>query len=74
VFCMVTETIADLANAKIAPGYILAPYDCHDAVANTSPEPPILTELLQYSSDLHTGTGDAYKTSITSIPTTNRHV
>ena len=43
-FCPVTETIADLANAKIAQGYIPAPYHCHKAVANTMPEPPVMTE------------------------------
>ena len=52
-FSMVTETIADLANAKIAQGHILAPYHHHKAVANTMPEPPIMTECLQDSSDQH---------------------
>ena len=52
-------------------GYILAPYHCHEAVANTMPQPPVMTECLQYSPDQHMGTGDAYKTSITYLPTTN---
>ena len=64
-FCTVTETIADLANAKIAQGYIPAPYHRHEAVANTMPEQPTMTECLQYSPDHHTVTGDAYKTSST---------
>ena len=35
-FCMVTETIADLANTNITiTGYILAPYNCHKAMAET---------------------------------------
>ena len=45
-FCTVTETIADQANAKIAQGYILAPYHCHKAMANTMPESPIMTACL----------------------------
>ena len=45
-FCTVTETIADLANAKIAQGYIPAPYHRHEAVANTMPETPTMTECL----------------------------
>ena len=52
-------------------GYILATYHCHEAVANTIPQPPVTTECLQYSPDQHMGTGDAYKTSITYLPTTN---
>jgi hypothetical protein len=52
-FCTVTETIANLANAKIAQGQIPAPYHHHKAVANTMPEPPIMTECLQDSSDQH---------------------
>jgi hypothetical protein len=70
-FCTVTETIADLANAKIAQGYILALYHCHEAMANTMPEQSTMTECLQYSPVQHTGTGDAYKTSSTSLPTAN---
>ena len=70
-FCTVTETIADLANAKIAQGYIPAPYHYHEAVANTMPEQPTMAECLQYSPDQHTGSGDAYKTSSTYLPTTN---
>ena len=70
-FCKVTETIADLANTKIAQGYILAPYHCHKAVANTMPKQPTMTECLQYSPDQHMGTGDAYKTSSTYLPLTN---
>ena len=70
-FCTVTETIADLANAKIAQGYIPAPYHRHEAVANTMPEQPTMPECLQYSPDQHTETGDAYKISSTSLPTTN---
>ena len=62
-FCTVTETIADLADAKIAQGYIPAPYHRHEAVANTMPEQPTMTECLQYSPDQHTETGDAYKIS-----------
>ena len=31
-FCTVTETIGDLANAKITQGYILALYHCHKAM------------------------------------------
>ena len=71
VFCTVTETIADLAKAKIAQGYNLASYYCHEAMANTMPEPPIMTECLKHSPDQHTSTGDAYKTSSTSLPMTN---
>ena len=70
-FCTVTETIVDLANAKIAQGYILALYHRHKAVANTMPEQPTMTECLQYSPDQHMGTGDAYTTSSISLPTTN---
>ena len=70
-FCMVTETIADLANAKIAQGYIPAPYHCNEAVANTMLETPIMTECLQDSPDPHTDTGDACDTFIKSIPMTN---
>ena len=70
-FCTVTATIADLANAKIAQGYILAPYHCHKAMANTMHEPPIMTEYLQYSSVQHTGAGDAFKTFSTSLPMAN---
>ena len=43
-FCMVTETIADLANTKIAQGYIPASYHRHKAVANTTPQTPTMTE------------------------------
>ena len=70
-FCTVTETIADLANAKIAQGYIPAPYHHHKAVANTIPETPTMTECLQDSPDPHTGTGDAHDTFITCTPTAN---
>jgi hypothetical protein len=70
-FCMVTETIADLVNAKIAQGYNPALYHCHKTMANTMPEPPIMIKCLDYTSDQHTGTGDAFKISITSIPTKN---
>ena len=48
-FCMVTETIADLANAKIAQDYIPAPYHRHEVVANTLSETPTMTECLQVS-------------------------
>ena len=65
-FCTVTETTADLANAKIAQGYIPAPYHRHEAAANTMPETPTLTECLQDSPDPHTNTGDACDTFITS--------
>ena len=65
-FCTVTETIADLANAKIAQGYIPAPYHRHEAVAYTAPEIPTMTECLQDSPDPHTDTGDACDTFITS--------
>ena len=70
-FCTATETIADLANAKIAQGYIPAPYHRHEAAANTMPETPTLTECLQDSPDHHTDTGDACDTFITPTPTTN---
>ena len=70
-FCTVTETIADLTNAKIAQGYIPAPYHSHEAVANTMPETPTMTECLQDSPDHHTDTGDACDTFITPTPTTN---
>jgi hypothetical protein len=70
-FCTVTETIADLANAKIAQGYIPAPYHCHEAVVNTMPEQPTMTECRQYSPIQHAGTGKAFKTSSTSLPSTN---
>ena len=70
-FCTVTETIADLANAKIAQGYIPAPYHRHEAIANTTPEIPTMTDCLQDSPDPHTDTGDAYDTFVTSTPTTN---
>ena len=43
-FCTVTETIADLANTKIAQGYIPASYHRHEAVANTTPQTPTMTE------------------------------
>lgn len=56
-FCMVTETIADLVNAKIAQDYIPGLYHCHKAMADTMPEPPIMIKCLQYTSDQHTGTG-----------------
>ena len=69
-FCTVTETISDLANAKIAQGYILAPYQCHEAMANTMLDIPTMTECLQDSPDPHTDTGDACDTFITSTPTT----
>jgi hypothetical protein len=36
----------NLANTMIAQGFILAPYYCHKAVANTIHEPPIMTECL----------------------------
>ena len=65
-----SQTIADLANTKIAQGYIPAPYHRHEAVANTTPEQHTMTECLQYSPDQHTGTGDAYKISSTSLSTT----
>ena len=70
-FCTVTETIADLANTKIAQGYIPASYHRHEAVANTTPETPTMTECLQDSPDPHTDTGDAQDISVTSTPTTN---
>ena len=70
-FCTVTETIADLANAMIAQGYIPAPYHCHEAVTNTTPEIPTMIECLHDSPDPHTDTGDAFDTSVTSTPTTN---
>ena len=70
-FCTVTETIADLANAKIAQGYIPVPYHRHEAVANTMPETPTMTECLQDSPDHHKDTGDACDTFITPTPTTN---
>ena len=40
-------------------------------MANTMPEPPILTGCMQDSPAQHMGAGDAYKTSSTSIPMTN---
>jgi hypothetical protein len=70
-FCMVTDTVSDQANARIAQGYILCMYHCHKAMANPMPEPPTMTECLQHSSGQCMGTGDAYKTSITSIPASN---
>ena len=70
-FCTVTETIADLANAKIAQGYIPAPYHRHEAIANTMPEIPRTTECLQDALGPHMDTGDAYDTSVTSTITTN---
>ena len=70
-FCTVTETIADLANAKIAQGYIPAPYHRHEAIANTTPESPTMTECLQDPLGPHTDTGDAYDMSVISTPTTN---
>jgi hypothetical protein len=70
-FCTVTGTIADLANAKIAQGYIAALYHPHKAMANTMPEQPTMTECLQYSPDQHTEAGDAHKKSSKSTPMTN---
>ena len=70
-FCTVTETIADLANTKVAQGYIPSPYHCHEAVANTLQETPTMTECLQDSLDPHTDTGDTCDTFITPTPTTN---
>ena len=70
-FCKVTETIADLTNAKIAQGYTPALYHRHEAVAYTMPETPTMTECLQDSPDPHTDTGDACDTFITPTPTTN---
>jgi hypothetical protein len=61
-------TIADLANTKVAQGYIPALYNCHEAVSNTIPEPPIMTECLFYTSDKHTGAENAYETFSKPIP------
>ena len=49
-FCVVTETIADLANARITQGYILAPYHYRKAMANIMPEQPMMTECMQHLS------------------------
>ena len=46
MFCTVTKAIADLAKKRIAHGYIMAPYHRHEAVANTKPEIPTITECL----------------------------
>ena len=39
-FCTVTETIDDLANIKIAQGYIPALYHCHKAMVYTVRKQP----------------------------------
>ena len=70
-FCTVTVTIADLANALIAHGYIPASYHRHEAVTNTTPQTPTMTEWNGISADPHTDTGEAQDISITSTPTTN---
>ena len=70
-FCMVADTVSDQANDRIAQGYILGLCHFHKAMANPMPEPPKMAECLQHSSSQHMGTGDAYKTSITSISTSN---
>lgn len=45
-FGIVIETIVDLANDKIAQGYILALYHCHQAMPNTILDKPIVIECL----------------------------
>jgi hypothetical protein len=54
----IAETIVDLVYAKIAQGYIRALFHCHEAMLNTTPEPPIMAECLHDSSDQHICTGN----------------